>query len=339
MLLRILYILKGSVYDMLGYIYKITNKINKKSYVGLTTQNIETRYKQHLYLLENNKHHSTKLQKDFNIYGKENFLFNFNLYEVDNIEELAELEKEEIENSQSYTNGYNMTLGGECGKSTIPEKNKVLIYHLCKNYKGIFHKLSYYFNLDRTTIKSIANSSNLEIKNYDKEEYFQIVKKLDITEYNKTKNYTPPSERKLTNEQCLELLSVIFLEEGYDKTMCEIFNINSKLTDRLKKHLIYKEVIEQFENMDFNEQEKLKENTFIKYNLKSLRAQRQRRGVKNSLSQEQINYILSNKDCKKKSQIAKDLNISADRVSAVCNGKSYKDLVQNYYTALNKSRN
>ena len=52
---------------MLGYIYKITNKINKKSYVGLTTQNIETRYKQHLYLLENNKHHSTKLQKDFNI--------------------------------------------------------------------------------------------------------------------------------------------------------------------------------------------------------------------------------------------------------------------------------
>ena len=310
---------------MLGYIYKITNKINKKSYVGLTTQNIETRYKQHLYLLENNKHHSTKLQKDFNIYGKENFLFNFNLYEVDNIEELAELEKEEIENSQSYTNGYNMTLGGECGKSTIPEKNKVLIYHLCKNYKGIFHKLSYYFNLDRTTIKSIANSSNLEIKNYDKEEYFQIVKKLDITEYNKTENYTPPSERKLTNEQCLELLSVIFLEEGYDKTMCEIFNINSKLTDRLKKHLIYKE--------------KLKENTFIKYNLKSLRAQRQRRGVKNSLSQEQINYILSNKDCKKKSQIAKDLNISADRVSAVCNGKSYKDLVQNYYTALDKSRN
>lgn len=324
---------------MLGYIYKITNKLNGKAYVGLTIQNVETRYKQHLYLLENNKHHSTKLQKDFNTYGKENFLFSFNLYEINGIEELAELEKEAIESSQSYKNGYNMTNGGECGKSTIPEKNKILIYHLCKNYKGIYHKLSYYFNLDRTIIKSIANSFCLEKKTYNIEEYLRIVQELEITEYNKTENYIPPSERKLTEEQCLELLSVITLERGYDKTMCEVFNINSKLTDRLKKHLIYKEVIEQFENMTIDEQIELKEKTFIKYNLNSLKAQRQRNGVKNSLSQEQINYILDNKDHKKKSQIAKELNISADRVSSVCNGKSYKDLVQNYYTALDKSRN
>lgn len=324
---------------MLGYIYKITNKLNGKVYVGLTIQNVETRYKQHLYLLENNKHHSTKLQKDFNTYGKENFLFSFNLYEINGIEELAELEKEAIESSQSYKNGYNMTNGGECGKSTIPEKNKILIYHLCKNYKGIYHKLSYYFNLDRTTIKSIANSFYLEKKTYNIEEYLRIIQELEITEYNKTENYIPPSERKLTGEQCLELLSVITLERGYDKTMCEVFNINSKLTDRLKKHLIYKEVIEQFENMTIDEQIELKEKTFIKYNLNSLKAQRQRNGVKNSLSQEQINYILDNKDHKKKSQIAKELNISADRVSSVCNGKSYKDLVQNYYTALDKSRN
>ena len=324
---------------MLGYIYKITNKLNGKVYVGLTIQNVETRYKQHLYLLENNKHHSTKLQKDFNTYGKENFLFSFNLYEINGIEELAELEKEAIESSQSYKNGYNMTNGGECGKSTIPEKNKILIYHLCKNYKGIYHKLSYYFNLDRTTIKSIANSFYLEKKTYNIEEYLRIIQELEITEYNKTENYIPPSERKLTEEQCLELLSVITLERGYDKTMCEVFNINSKLTDRLKKHLIYKEVIEQFENMTIDEQIELKEKTFIKYNLNSLKAQRQRNGVKNSLSQEQINYILDNKDHKKKSQIAKELNISADRVSSVCNGKSYKDLVQNYYTALDKSRN
>lgn len=324
---------------MLGYIYKITNKLNGKAYVGLTIQNVETRYKQHLYLLENNKHHSTKLQKDFNTYGKENFLFSFNLYEINGIEELAELEKEAIESSQSYKNGYNMTNGGECGKSTIPEKNKILIYHLCKNYKGIYHKLSYYFNLDRTTIKSIANSFYLEKKTYNIEEYLRIIQELEITEYNKTENYIPPSERKLTEEQCLELLSVITLERGYDKTMCEVFNINSKLTDRLKKHLIYKEVIEQFENMTIDEQIELKEKTFIKYNLNSLKAQRQRNGVKNSLSQEQINYILDNKDHKKKSQIAKELNISADRVSSVCNGKSYKDLVQNYYTALDKSRN
>ena len=33
----------------MGYIYKITNNINQKIYIGLTTLSVEERWKSHLY--------------------------------------------------------------------------------------------------------------------------------------------------------------------------------------------------------------------------------------------------------------------------------------------------
>ena len=32
----------------MGYIYKITNNINQKSYIGKTMRDIDTRYKEHI---------------------------------------------------------------------------------------------------------------------------------------------------------------------------------------------------------------------------------------------------------------------------------------------------
>jgi hypothetical protein len=40
---------------------------------------------------------------------------------------------------------------------------------------------------------------------------------------------------------------------------------------------------------------------------------------------------MDNSKIKKRIEIAKDLDISADRVGSVILGKSYKDLVENYY--------
>lgn len=64
-----------------------------------------------------------------------------------------------------------------------------------------------------------------------------------------------------------------------------------------------------------------------------LRLERKRGNVKSPLAQEQVNYILDNKDTKKRVEIAKDLGISADRVGSVILGKSYTDLVKKYYRA------
>ena len=53
---------------MEGFIYKITNKVNGKSYIGQTRNTVEFRWRQH-YKAKDNKYFHRAIQK----YGKENF--------------------------------------------------------------------------------------------------------------------------------------------------------------------------------------------------------------------------------------------------------------------------
>lgn len=86
-------------------IYKITNKINGKSYIGLSS-NIEERFKKH-----RQKQGEKILYSAFEKYGIENF--EFSVLEYCLLEQLAEREKYWIAYYDTYNNGYNATLGGE----------------------------------------------------------------------------------------------------------------------------------------------------------------------------------------------------------------------------------
>ena len=55
-------------------IYKITNKVNGKCYIG-QSQDIATRFREHRYLLRQNKYGNNKIQNAWNKYGEENFTF------------------------------------------------------------------------------------------------------------------------------------------------------------------------------------------------------------------------------------------------------------------------
>ena len=55
-------------------IYKITNILNGKSYIGLSS-NIKQRWVQHKRNLNNNVHHNLHLQSAWNKYGKKYFTF------------------------------------------------------------------------------------------------------------------------------------------------------------------------------------------------------------------------------------------------------------------------
>ena len=99
----------------MGYIYKITNKLNNKIYIGLTTKERPTdRFSQHRYLarhLDQEKSISY-LHRAMHQDGVENFSFEI-IEEVEN-SNLNEREKYWIQQYQSLSpNGYNLTAGGE----------------------------------------------------------------------------------------------------------------------------------------------------------------------------------------------------------------------------------
>lgn len=56
----------------MGYIYKITNQVNGKVYIGKTQYTIESRWKTHMYALNNGIKYT--LYKAMRKYGVENFV-------------------------------------------------------------------------------------------------------------------------------------------------------------------------------------------------------------------------------------------------------------------------
>ncbi len=56
-------------------VYKITNTENNHRYVGSTTAGLRVRRGKHLWELKNNIHHNRHLQRAYNLYGKDKFVF------------------------------------------------------------------------------------------------------------------------------------------------------------------------------------------------------------------------------------------------------------------------
>lgn len=98
----------------MGYIYTITNKINNKIYVGKTSREPQTRWKEHL---TDYRHPELPIQRAFKKYGKDNFVFNV-IKEVPD-KNLNEEEQYYINLYQSNIYGYNVTSGGDGGATHI----------------------------------------------------------------------------------------------------------------------------------------------------------------------------------------------------------------------------
>lgn len=103
-------------------IYKITNLINKKCYIGCS-KNIEHRWISHKSesILENNPQYNYSIHKAFRKYGLDNF--SFEIIELTSEDLLFQQEKYWINYYNSYNEGYNETLGGDSGPSLPGEKN------------------------------------------------------------------------------------------------------------------------------------------------------------------------------------------------------------------------
>ena len=111
---------------MFGIIYKITNIVNNKVYIGQTQRTLEDRFKRHVRFAKNDDRSkdicfACAIRK----YGENNFIIE-KIDEADSKEVLNEKEKYWINFYDSFKSGYNSTLGGE-GGNTYEGRDKKLM--------------------------------------------------------------------------------------------------------------------------------------------------------------------------------------------------------------------
>lgn len=138
----------------MAYIYKITNQINGKVYIGKTLSSIEERWKEHCKDYKREHCEKRPLYRAISKYGIENFI-------IEQVEEcppeiVNEREKYWIEQYESFKYGYNATIGGD-GKQYLDYD---LVYSLYKEGKNLT-EISKILKCDTHSVTKILNNFNI----------------------------------------------------------------------------------------------------------------------------------------------------------------------------------
>jgi len=97
-------------------IYRISNSVNDKVYIGQTIRSLDARLKRHFHDACRNPGSRLKIHRAINKYGTDKFSIE-QIDEASSQEELNEKERYWIKKYDSMTNGYNMTEGGDGGNT------------------------------------------------------------------------------------------------------------------------------------------------------------------------------------------------------------------------------
>lgn len=146
---------------MRGFIYKITNNVNGKVYIGQTIQTIKERFYQHCATKCSDSVLNMAIHKAIKKYGKSNFIIEV-IEEVDK-DSLNDKEKFWIEYYNSYNNGYNSTRGGQDCSTHYKEldaKSIIKEYNSGKSLRSIGNT----FKVDKQTIKDLLIRNNITLR-------------------------------------------------------------------------------------------------------------------------------------------------------------------------------
>lgn len=250
------------------YIYKIENLINHKKYIGLTN-NIIRRRNRHFVDLKRNVHDNSFLQKEFNIFGIDNFSFE-KIYEGDiTPEEIGEKEKYYIKLYDSYYNGYNQNEGGNFGPSNGGScLIKSDIFSICSALEFCSKPgqvLAEIFNVTRTTISRIKRKINHceAIEEYEKlpmkerQKIYEIF--CDSINFKEKKAHSTiiKSKRKLTQEQVF-MIYVNNEQNIIPKTyLCNMFNITSNTIYTILNQKSYQDYWQDYQRLTNDQKEQL----------------------------------------------------------------------------------
>lgn len=156
---------------MKGIIYKITNKVNNKSYIGQTRYTIEFRWRQHIH-----KKDDTYFHRAIRKYGIENF--SIEVLEECDYSRLNEREIFYIAKYNTFKEGYNLTIGGDGNRRLLLDNNYDEIKEL---YLSGFssNKIAGLYCVDKASIIKILRQLGVKIRSnnldINKQEFEELV--------------------------------------------------------------------------------------------------------------------------------------------------------------------
>jgi group I intron endonuclease len=216
-------------------IYKITNKITGKFYVGSTT-NLERREYDHFYYLSKKSHPNVKLQNSFNKYGRDAFVF-------DVIEEcerglLIEREQHWMDTTQCYIDGIGYNIQAKALSSPDrfidEDKEKIRVERIRQSFLGTKKSPEH---IEKMRKNALGNTGRLGVP-HDEES------KRKIGQANQgSKN----AFAKLTEEQVIEIKHLLAdidrTKRGYYRRIADKYNLkNSGIISDIDKGLTWKHV-------------------------------------------------------------------------------------------------
>lgn len=145
----------------MAYIYKITNDINDKIYIGQTSFSLEKRWREHLADSQKPEKENRPLYRAMKKYGKEHFHISL----VEETTNPSEREQYWIQYFNSYHFGYNATIGGE-GKLKDFSVQEIETMISLYNQKTSIHKIANVLGYDFETIKNKLKSLNYSVDNH-----------------------------------------------------------------------------------------------------------------------------------------------------------------------------
>lgn len=146
---------------MRGFIYKITNTINGKFYIGQTIQNVKERFYQHCATKCSKAVSNMAIHRAIKKYGKSNFTVEV-IEEIDSVN-LNDRERYWIKYYNSYNNGYNSTKGGQDGCKPFKDLDVESIIKEYNTGKSL-RTLGTIFKVDKQTIKDLLIRHNVELR-------------------------------------------------------------------------------------------------------------------------------------------------------------------------------
>lgn len=237
-------------------IYKITNLVNNKVYIG-QSRNLQSRITRHKYRLKNNEHINKHLQNSYNKYGNDSFKYEIIEYCEENILNERECHWILHFNSHNRLYGYN---------NMIPNPNESKFYHSDETKQKISEKSKkyskeelisylqeYYYHCGKVpTCRDIDNFNSPTIMVYIKTfgSYKNALIEADL--YDFVTDKSPFNKKDYTKDEILQLFREFIDKHGRFPTNQEIINSkdynlptqwsiekNFRKRDDIKKELNY----------------------------------------------------------------------------------------------------